>query len=113
MIQVAPACTRWIGVHGLAATPNAARIGYYYHPSRHSAGQPIVAGCAYQLVAELGFERDSWVTSADIRRVKPEEDATLIAIERARALLHRLPEQVSRGCARAARIAPNSGVHKG
>lgn len=34
--------------------------GYYYHPSRHSAGQPIVAGWAYQLVAELGFERDSW-----------------------------------------------------
>jgi hypothetical protein len=22
--------------------------GYYYHPSRHSAGQPIVAGWAYQ-----------------------------------------------------------------
>ena len=33
--------------------------GYYYHPSRHSAGQPIVAGWAYQLVAQLGFERDS------------------------------------------------------
>ena len=26
--------------------------GYYYHPSRHSAGQPIVAGWAYQLVAQ-------------------------------------------------------------
>ena len=67
--------------------------GYYYHPSRHSAGQPIVAGWAYQLVAELGFERDSWVTPADIRRVKPEEDANLVAIEQARALLQRLPEQ--------------------
>jgi hypothetical protein len=22
--------------------------GYYYHPSRHSAGQPIIAGWAYQ-----------------------------------------------------------------
>jgi DDE superfamily endonuclease len=33
--------------------------GYYYHPSRHSAGQPIVAGWAYQLVAGLSFERDS------------------------------------------------------
>lgn len=33
--------------------------GYYHHPSRHSAGQPIVAGWAYQIVAELGFERDS------------------------------------------------------
>src|SRR5829696_5903854 len=24
--------------------------GYYYHPSRHSAGQPIVAGWAYQFI---------------------------------------------------------------
>ncbi len=46
--------------------------GYYYHPSRHySAGQPIVAGWAYQLVAQLGFERDSWVAPVDARRVKP------------------------------------------
>ena len=35
--------------------------GYYYHPSRHSAGQPIVAGWAYQLVAQIGFTRDTWV----------------------------------------------------
>jgi hypothetical protein len=27
--------------------------GYYYHPSRHSAGQPIVAGWAYQWIAQL------------------------------------------------------------
>ena len=67
--------------------------GYYYHPSRHSAGQPIVAGWSYQLVAELGFERDSWVAPADIRRVRPEEDADLVAIEEVRGLLHRLPEQ--------------------
>ena len=44
--------------------------GYYYHPSRHSAGQPIVAGLAYHaLVAQLGFERDSWVAPVDARRV--------------------------------------------
>ena len=29
--------------------------GYYYHPSRHSAGQPIVAGWAYQWLAQLSF----------------------------------------------------------
>src|SRR5215212_6710936 len=34
--------------------------GYYYHPSRHSAGQPIVAGWAYQFVAQLNFVRESW-----------------------------------------------------
>jgi hypothetical protein len=28
--------------------------GYYYHPSRHSAGQPIVAGWSYQFIAQLG-----------------------------------------------------------
>src|SRR5215207_11077977 len=27
--------------------------GYYYHPSRHSAGQPIVTGWAYLFVARL------------------------------------------------------------
>lgn len=67
--------------------------GYHYHPSRHSAGQPIVAGWSYQLVAELGFERDSWVAPADIRRVSPEEDADLVAVEQVRGLLRRLPEQ--------------------
>jgi DDE superfamily endonuclease len=34
--------------------------GYYYHPSRHSAGQPIIAGWAFQWIAQLGFDRDSW-----------------------------------------------------
>jgi hypothetical protein len=34
--------------------------GYYYHPSRHSAGQPIVAGWAYQFIAQLNFVRESW-----------------------------------------------------
>jgi hypothetical protein len=49
--------------------------GFYYYPSRHSAGKPIVAGWAYQLVAQLGFERDSWVAPVDTRRVRPAEDA--------------------------------------
>jgi hypothetical protein len=34
--------------------------GLYYHPSRHSAGQPIVAGWAFQWICQLGFARDSW-----------------------------------------------------
>lgn len=66
--------------------------GYYYHPSRHSAGQPIVAGWSYQLVAEIGFSRDSWVAPADARRVSPEENADLVATGQVRALLDRLPE---------------------
>lgn len=66
--------------------------GYYYHPSRHSAGQPIVAGWAYQLVAQLGFERDSWVAPVDARRVRPAENTDEAATEQVRALVKRLPE---------------------
>ena len=53
--------------------------GYYYHPSRHSAGQPIVAGWAYQWIAQLGFARESWTAPVDARRVRPEEDANSVA----------------------------------
>ncbi len=67
--------------------------GYLYHPSRHSAGQPIVAGWAYQLVAGLSFERDSWVAPADARRVRPEEDANEVAVQQVRGLVGRLPRQ--------------------
>jgi len=66
--------------------------GYYYHPSRHSAGQPIVAGWAYQLVVQLGFERDSWVAPMDAKRVKPAEDTDETAAEQVRALVERRPE---------------------
>jgi hypothetical protein len=65
--------------------------GYLYHPSRHSAGQPIVAGWAYQLVARLGFERDSWVTPVDAHQVGPEDNANRVAAEQVRALVGRLP----------------------
>jgi hypothetical protein len=66
------------------------RRGYYYHhPSRHSAGQPIVAGWAYQLIARLSFERDSWVSPMDARRVCPEEDANDVAVEQVKGLLER------------------------
>ncbi len=32
--------------------------GYYYHPSRHFAGKPIVAGWAYQWINQLSLARD-------------------------------------------------------
>jgi DDE superfamily endonuclease len=65
--------------------------GFYYHPSRHSAGQPIVAGWAYQWVAQLGFARDSWTAPVDVRRVHPAENAHAIATEQIQALLRRRP----------------------
>jgi len=65
--------------------------GYYYHPSRHSAGQPIIAGWSYQLVAELGFERDSWIAPMDVQRVLLHQEANDVAAEQVENLLGRLP----------------------
>ncbi len=68
--------------------------GYYYHPSRHSAGQPIVAGWAYQFVAQLNFVRESWTALVDVERVRPTQDANVVAAEQVEALLGRLEEGV-------------------
>jgi DDE superfamily endonuclease len=65
--------------------------GLYYHPSRHSAGQPIVAGWAFQWVCQLGFARDSWTAPVDARRLQPTEDTDHTAAVQIRALLGRLP----------------------
>jgi hypothetical protein len=63
--------------------------GFYYHPSRHSAGQPIVAGWAYQFVAQLNFVRESWVAPVDVERVRPAQDANEVAAEQMKAFLVR------------------------
>jgi hypothetical protein len=65
--------------------------GYYYHPSRHSAGQPIIAGWAWQWVAQLGFARDSWTAPVDAQRLHPLDDTDQTAAAQVRALLGRLP----------------------
>jgi hypothetical protein len=65
--------------------------GLYYHPSRHSAGQPIVAGWAFQWICQLGFARDSWTAPVDARRLHPLEDTDHTAAGQIRALLVRLP----------------------
>lgn len=65
--------------------------GFYYHPSRHSAGQPIVAGWNYQWLAQVGFERASWTAPLDVQRVHPAENANAIAIAQIARLLPRLP----------------------
>jgi hypothetical protein len=63
--------------------------GYYYHPSRHSAGQPIVAGWAYQFVAQLNFARESWTAPMDVERLRPGQDANVLATEEVRSFLRR------------------------
>jgi DDE superfamily endonuclease len=65
--------------------------GLYYHPSRHSAGQPIVAGWAFQWICQLGFARDSWTAPVDARRLQPTEDTDHTTAVQIRALLGRLP----------------------
>jgi hypothetical protein len=66
--------------------------GLYYHPSRHSAGQPIVAGWAWQWICQLGFARDSWTAPVDAARLHPLHDTGQAAAGQVRALLARLPE---------------------
>jgi hypothetical protein len=64
--------------------------GFYYHPSRHSAGQPIIAGWAYQWICQLGFDRDSWTAPVDATRLHPLDDTDQQAARQVRALLGRL-----------------------
>ena len=64
--------------------------GYYYHPSRHSAGQPIIAGWAWQWICQLSFARDSWTAPVDARRLHPLDDTDQQAAVQVRALLGRL-----------------------
>jgi Transposase DDE domain len=65
--------------------------GYYYHPSRHSAGQPIITGWAWQWIAQVSFARDSWTAPVDARRLHPLDDTDQTAAGQIRALLARLP----------------------
>ena len=69
--------------------------GLYYHPSRHSAGQPIVAGWAYQFLPHSTSLRESWTAPVDVERVRPAQDANEVATEQVKALL-RLPHRVRR-----------------
>ena len=66
--------------------------GFYCHPSRHSAGQPIVAGWAYQFIAQIGFAGESWVAPVDARRVRPAENTNEVAAGQVEALLDWLPQ---------------------
>jgi DDE superfamily endonuclease len=69
--------------------------GFYYHPSRHSAGQPIVAGWAYQFVAQLNFVGESWTAPVDVERVRPAQGANKVACGQVKVLLDRLGKAAS------------------
>ena len=63
----------------------------YYHASRHSAGQPIVAGWAYSWIAQVGFARESWTAPLRVRRLRPQENANTVAAEQIATLVPHLP----------------------
>ncbi|MGH8899136.1 MAG: transposase [Egibacteraceae bacterium] len=64
--------------------------GFYCHPSRHSAGQPIVAGWSYPWVTQLSWAADSPTAPVDARRIPPDADTTDAAIAQVSGLVDRL-----------------------
>ncbi|WP_434097117.1 transposase [Streptomyces mirabilis] len=66
--------------------------GYYYHPSRHSAGQPILAGWAYSWLVGLELTTNSWTAPVDARHLVPGENPSTVAACQISGLLRRRPE---------------------
>ena len=64
--------------------------GFYHHPSRHSAGKPIVAGWNYSWIAQLNFKRDSWTAPVDVDRIPPGQDTGRFTARQVRRLVDRL-----------------------
>ena len=64
--------------------------GFYYSASRHSAGQPIVAGWSYQWIAGLSWAADSWTAPLDARRIPPRADTVAATIAQVAELVGRL-----------------------
>jgi hypothetical protein len=65
--------------------------GFYYSASKHSAGQPIVAGWHYQWICQLSWAHDSWTTPLDVWRIPPIEDATDATVAQLARLVGLLP----------------------
>lgn len=66
--------------------------GFYYSASRHSAGQPIVAGWSFQWIGQLSFTPDSWTAPLDVQRISPHDDATDATIDQLCRLVELLPD---------------------
>jgi len=66
--------------------------GFYYSASKHSAGQPIVAGWSYQWICQLGWASDSWTAPLDMARIAPDQDATKATSEQICRLVGLLPD---------------------
>lgn len=64
--------------------------GFYYSASKHSAGQPIVAGWSYQWITGLDWANDSWTAPMDAARIPPAADAVAATVTQIRELTGRL-----------------------
>src|SRR4051794_25791031 len=64
---------------------------FHYSSPCQRTGSAIVRGWAYQWVAQLSPARDSWTAPVDVRRVRPTEQATQLAVEQVRAIVAHLP----------------------
>ena len=71
--------------------------GFYYSASRHSAGQPIVAGWSYQWITQLCWASDSWTAPVDARRIPPTGNLTDATAAAVRDLVNRLERGDSDG----------------
>ena len=69
--------------------------GFYHSASRHSAGQPIVAGWDYQWVPQVNFEPDSWTAPLDVTRIPPDADATRATVDQVRQVVATLPQDAT------------------
>ena len=65
--------------------------GFYHSASKHSAGQPIVAGWSYQWITQLDWAPDSWTAPIDARRLTPHENPTTATVDQVHTLVGRLP----------------------
>jgi hypothetical protein len=77
------------------AEPSPGRA-FDYHPSRHSARQPLVAGWASSWIAQLGFARESWTAPLRVQRLRPQENSNLLAAEQITVFLPQLPPDGAR-----------------
>ena len=69
--------------------------GFHYSASKHSAGQPIVAGWSYQWISQLNWAPDSWTAPVDVARISPSMNATMATIDQVRGLVDLLPNNAS------------------
>ncbi len=67
--------------------------GYYYHHSRHSHGQPIVAGWNYSWLVQTPRQCSSWVAPQRMRRMQPGENSNQVAAEQIRSHQRHLTQE--------------------